>query len=163
MKFGYEHDQEDEVRELSSEQTPLLAHQNVAPTSDAVVAEAITSNRLSETSPIIRVATPPESEESSETAIENVVGNEDENEKPLPVTQILLLCFARVCEPLAFFCIFPFINQMCVRNGNLQPADTGFYSGLIESLFSLTQMLVMIIWGRLSDRFGRKPVLVISL
>lgn len=163
MKFGYEHDQEDEVRELSSEQTPLLANQNVAPTSDAVVAEAITSKRPSETSPIIKVATPPESEESSETAIENAVGNEDENEKPLPVTQVLLLCFARVCEPLAFFCIFPFINQMCVRNGNLQPADTGFYSGLIESLFSLTQMLVMIIWGRLSDRFGRKPVLVISL
>jgi len=84
-------------------------------------------------------------------------------DKPLPVTQILLLCFARVCEPLAFFCIFPFINQMCARNGNLQPADTGFYSGLIESLFSLTQMIVMIVWGRLSDRLGRKPVLVVSL
>lgn len=37
----------------------------------------------------------------------------------------------------------------------------GFYSGLIKSLFSLTQMLL--IRGRAADRFGRKPVLVFSL
>lgn len=39
----------------------------------------------------------------------------------------------------------------------------GFYGGLIESLFSLTQMLVMLAWGRAADRWGRKPVLVASL
>ena len=32
-----------------------------------------------------------------------------------------------------------------------------------ESFFSLTQMTVMIGWGRAADRFGRKPVMVISL
>jgi len=32
-----------------------------------------------------------------------------------------------------------------------------------ESLFSLTQMLLMIAWGRAADRFGRKPILVLSL
>jgi MFS family permease len=32
-----------------------------------------------------------------------------------------------------------------------------------ESLFSLTQMILMITWGRAADRFGRKPVLVFSL
>jgi MFS family permease len=32
-----------------------------------------------------------------------------------------------------------------------------------ESLFSLTQMLVMISWGRAADRLGRKPILVVSL
>lgn len=42
-------------------------------------------------------------------------------------------------------------------------ADIGFYSGLIESLFSLTQMCTMLPWGWLADRFGRKPVLVFSL
>jgi MFS family permease len=34
---------------------------------------------------------------------------------------------------------------------------------LKESLFSLTQMLVMIPWGRAADHFGRKPILAISL
>lgn len=41
--------------------------------------------------------------------------------------------------------------------------DVGFYAGLIESLFSLTQMLVMLFWGKAADRWGRKPVLVTSL
>ncbi|KAK3990338.1 protein zinc induced facilitator-LIKE 1 [Cladorrhinum sp. PSN332] len=87
----------------------------------------------------------------------------DDDDKPLPVWQIIVLCYARWVEPVAFFSIFPYINQMAQENGNLADADVGFYSGLIESLFSLTQMLVMIFWGRASDRFGRKPILVTSL
>lgn len=92
-------------------------------------------------------------------------GNEssDEDEKPLPRTQILLLCYARAIEPLAFFSIFPYVSQMVQDNGHVISSDIGFYSGLIESLFSLTQAIVMIFWGRLADRIGRKPVLVFSL
>ena len=30
-------------------------------------------------------------------------------------------------------------------------------------MFSLTQMLLMIQWGRAADRIGRKPVLVFSM
>ena len=30
-------------------------------------------------------------------------------------------------------------------------------------MFALTQMLLMILWGRAADRVGRKPVLVFSL
>lgn len=89
--------------------------------------------------------------------------DEEADEKPLPVTQIALLCLARVLDPLSFFAIFPYINKMVQGNGRLEDADVGFYSGLIESLFSLTQMLVMVAWGRASDRYGRKPVLVVSL
>ncbi|KAJ6073169.1 hypothetical protein N7467_011254 [Penicillium canescens] len=83
--------------------------------------------------------------------------------KPLPKVQILLLCYARIIEPLAFFSIFPYVNQMIQSNGGIADTDVGFYSGLIESLFSLTQAIVMIFWGRAADRFGRKPVLVFSL
>ncbi|KAI1340728.1 major facilitator superfamily transporter [Xylariaceae sp. FL0016] len=84
-------------------------------------------------------------------------------DKPLPKTQIFWLCYARLIEPIAFFSIFPYINQMVQENGQLADADVGFYSGLIESLFSLTQMLVMVLWGQAADRVGRKPVLVSSL
>ncbi|KAJ3038791.1 hypothetical protein HDV00_000279 [Rhizophlyctis rosea] len=52
---------------------------------------------------------------------------------------------------------------MAQQNGNLRDTDVGFYSGLIESLFSLTQMIVMMFWGKAADRVGRKPVLVFSL
>ncbi|GAP90943.1 putative major facilitator superfamily transporter protein [Rosellinia necatrix] len=87
----------------------------------------------------------------------------DPDARPLPRRQILLLCYARLLEPIAFFSIFPYVNQMVRENGGLAEADMGFYSGLIESLFSLTQMVVMVAWGRAADRVGRKPVLVFSL
>ncbi|KNG50423.1 actin [Stemphylium lycopersici] len=88
--------------------------------------------------------------------------DEDEN-RPLPKVQVLLLCYANCVAPIAFFSIFPYINFMIERVGNVDKEDVGFYSGLIESLFSATQMCVMILWGKASDRYGRKPVLVISL
>lgn len=121
----------------ADENTPLLAAGDVVPVADAEVSEATASN---EQSPA-----------------------EDPADKPLPKLQILLLCYARFIEPIAFFGIFPYINQMAQENGNLPDTDVGFYSGLIESLFSLTQMCVTMFWGRAADRLGRKPVLVFSL
>ncbi|MCJ1319789.1 hypothetical protein MMC15_005125 [Xylographa vitiligo] len=97
------------------------------------------------------------------TRSDGVNGEDDDDNKPLPRGQIFLLCYARLVEPIAFFSIFPFINKMIWETGGLNEADVGFYSGLIESLFSLTQMLLMISWGHAADRFGRKPVLVLSL
>ncbi|ETI27017.1 hypothetical protein G647_10116 [Cladophialophora carrionii CBS 160.54] len=90
-------------------------------------------------------------------------GTDTAEDKPLPRDQILYLCFARFVEPVAFFCIFPFVNQMIWETGEVAETDVGFYSGLIESLFSLTQMCLMILWGKAADHFGRKPVLVSSL
>ncbi|KAI0535154.1 major facilitator superfamily transporter [Xylaria digitata] len=100
---------------------------------------------------------------SSPTSHSHSTAIAEESSKPLPKKQILLLCYARLIEPVAFFSIFPYINQMVQENGNLAEEDMGFYSGLIESLFSLTQMLVMVLWGKAADRVGRKPVLVSSL
>lgn len=134
LKDGYS------ANEHASETTPLLASSLVAPEQDPVVAET-------------HIAAPLDGNDAAPTP----------EEKPLPRAQIMLLCYARLVEPIAFFSIFPYINYMLQRNADLPTADVGFYSGLIESLFSLTQMLVMIFWGKASDRFGRKPVLVISL
>jgi MFS family permease len=126
-----------------TEETPLLAAEgDIAPTNEAV--EHAQNNNT-----------------NNNTNGSN--NGDDAADKPLPVWQIAALCYARWVEPVAFFSIFPYINQMAQENGRLADADVGFYSGLIESLFSLTQMLVMIMWGQAADRFGRKPVLVSSL
>ncbi|KZO91658.1 MFS general substrate transporter [Calocera viscosa TUFC12733] len=86
-----------------------------------------------------------------------------EGDHPLPKLQVFLLCWAAIVEPVAFFSIFPFINQMIFETGGVDEADVGFLSGVIESLFSLTQTVFMLLWGRAADRYGRKPVLVVSL
>ncbi|KAJ7617228.1 MFS transporter [Roridomyces roridus] len=87
----------------------------------------------------------------------------DDLDEPLQMSQIGLLCYARLVDPIAFFSIFPFVNKMIHEEAGIPEADVGFYAGLIESLFSMTQMLVMIAYGRAADRIGRKPVLVFSL
>lgn len=79
------------------------------------------------------------------------------------IFQLMLLCYARLMEPIAFFCIFPYIAEMVQRNGNLSDSGIGFYSGLLESAFSITQVIFLMAWGSLADRVGRKPVLVVSL
>lgn len=86
-----------------------------------------------------------------------------EESKPMPYTQVIVLCYASLAEPVAYFAIFPFINEMLARNGDLPSESVGFWSGSIESLFSLVQMVLMIFYGRMADRIGRKPVLVFSL
>jgi len=131
---------------------------------------ASSSIQASETTPLLAVSSEnPITQADSETLEINKIGStaaaagDNDEDKPLPVGQIVLLCYARLVEPIAFFSIFPFIQQMILEVGGVKEEDVGFYSGLIESLFSLTQMIFMISWGRISDKYGRKPVLVYSV
>ncbi|KJX93931.1 major facilitator superfamily transporter like protein [Zymoseptoria brevis] len=88
---------------------------------------------------------------------------EHEQEATFQTTQVIALCCAAIVEPVACFCIFPFIAEMIQHTGGTSGSDVGFWAGAIESLFSVVQMSVMMGYGRMSDKFGRKPVLVFSL
>ncbi|EFP91854.2 hypothetical protein PGT21_006921 [Puccinia graminis f. sp. tritici] len=82
---------------------------------------------------------------------------------PLPLKQIFVLCLMRLTEPISFTVIFPFINKM-IEDLNIVPrTQVGTYAGVIESLFALSQFSTVLFWGRLSDRIGRKPVLLTGL
>ncbi|KAJ8112039.1 hypothetical protein ONZ43_g5482 [Nemania bipapillata] len=68
----------------------------------------------------------------------------------------------RLAEPIALTSIFPYAWSL-VRHfevGNEQ--DASFYAGLLISAFSLTEALMGMYWGCLSDRIGRKPVLILG-
>jgi len=135
---------------IHTETTPLLATGDVTPVGEGstAVSEATTVNER------------PHRDGSGSGSDSD---SDDDDGKPLPIFQVVVLCYARWVEPVAYFSIFPYINKMAQENGNLDDADVGFYSGLVESLFSLTQMLLMIMWGKAADRFGRRPVLITSL
>ncbi|CAH7686094.1 major facilitator superfamily domain-containing protein, partial [Phakopsora pachyrhizi] len=83
---------------------------------------------------------------------------------PLPVRQLAILCLMRATEPISFTVIFPFINQM-IEDLKIapDPSQVGFYAGLIESIFALSQFCTALLWGKLSDRVGRKPILSVGL
>ncbi|AEO66176.1 uncharacterized protein THITE_2114086 [Thermothielavioides terrestris NRRL 8126] len=121
------------------------------------------SKDATEQTPLLTNRDPVPESEPGEQQVDGANDDDEVADKPFPVWQVVVLCYARWVEPVAYFSIFPYINEMAQENGNLADTDFGFYSGMIESLFSLTQMVVMILWGKAADRFGRKPVLVLSL
>ncbi|KAG8981010.1 hypothetical protein FRC05_003910 [Tulasnella sp. 425] len=82
---------------------------------------------------------------------------------PLPKAQLAVVLFARLAEPIAYTQIFPYINAMVEELGIAEPKRVGFYSGIIDSLFALVQLCTIVYWGGLSDRIGRKPVILIGL
>ncbi|KAG9076320.1 hypothetical protein FRC06_009571 [Ceratobasidium sp. 370] len=83
---------------------------------------------------------------------------------PLPVQQLLVLNLMRFAEPISFSVIFPFVNQMIEEIGVTDdPKAIGYYSGLVEGVFALAQFCTAWFWGSLSDRIGRRPVLICGL
>ncbi|WVQ72317.1 hypothetical protein IAR50_001867 [Cryptococcus sp. DSM 104548] len=82
---------------------------------------------------------------------------------PLPKVQLAIACFVRVTEPIAFMACFPYLNQMLLETGVVDdPRKTGFYAGLIESIFAIAELCTVFHWGAASDKWGRKPVLLIG-
>lgn len=43
------------------------------------------------------------------------------------------------------------------------PENASFYAGLLVSAFAMAEATTAVIWGTLSDRIGRKPVILMGL
>ncbi|KIJ40955.1 hypothetical protein M422DRAFT_230020 [Sphaerobolus stellatus SS14] len=83
---------------------------------------------------------------------------------PLPWKSLLILQMQTASQPLAFEVIFPFVNQMILEIGVVNdPEQVGFYSGLIESIFSVMSLLTILPASHLADIIGRKPVILVGL
>jgi MFS family permease len=94
--------------------------------------------------------------------------HEDGPKRPprkLDMFQLLLILLVQMAEPITATVIFPFVNQF-VRETGITGGDerkTGYYAGLIESMFFVTEALTVYHWGRASDVYGRKPILLVGL
>lgn len=56
--------------------------------------------------------------------------------------------------------IFPYSWVMVRDFGIGDESSASFYAGILISAFSLSESLTGMFWGSLSDRVGRKPVLI---
>lgn len=68
----------------------------------------------------------------------------------------------RLAEPVALTSIFPYAWALVKRFEVGSEEDASFYSGLLISSFALAEALTGMHWGALSDRVGRKPVLLLG-
>ncbi|KAK4176709.1 major facilitator superfamily domain-containing protein [Triangularia setosa] len=83
---------------------------------------------------------------------------------PYPSRQLTILALCRICEPIAFMSIFPYIWHM-VRDFGITDDESqiSFYAGMVTSAFTFAEFSTSFIWGRLSDKIGRKPVLLMGM
>ncbi|KAF8509541.1 MFS general substrate transporter [Gautieria morchelliformis] len=83
---------------------------------------------------------------------------------PLPKLQLAAVCLVRLADPLTFTQIFPYVNEMMRDLGVARtPSQVGFYSGLVESVFAVSQLLTIYPCARLSDVIGRRPVILVGI
>ena len=84
-----------------------------------------------------------------------------------PTRFALLIVFLTVfIDLLGFGIVLPVMPRQAepyLSELGVSPIVTGGIIGILFSVFSLMQFIFSPIWGRLSDRFGRKPLLILSL
>ncbi len=73
--------------------------------------------------------------------------------------QLLILLFIVFIDLAGFGIVIPLIPQLIQDVSGYNP----FLVGVVIGLYSLFQFIFTPIWGRLSDKFGRKPILAITL
>ena len=89
-------------------------------------------------------------------------GDSWHDESPLPLKQLVVLAFISLCEQTALNSISPYLPEMASKFPEVHPDKVGLYVGLIASAFALAQFTTNFFWGWLSDRIGRKPVILLG-
>ncbi|KAL4913168.1 major facilitator superfamily domain-containing protein [Aspergillus aurantiobrunneus] len=86
-----------------------------------------------------------------------------DDELKFPTTQLFFLAICRVAEPIAvtspLIFAFAMVKDFHMGEGN----DASFYAGILLATFSLVEAFTGMFWGALSDRIGRKPVIISGL
>ena len=81
-------------------------------------------------------------------------------ESPLPIKQLIILAIISLSEQTALNSIGPYLPQMASTFPEVKEGQVGVYVGTIASSFALAQFATNFFWGWLSDRIGRKPVIL---
>ncbi|KAM0346254.1 hypothetical protein ACHAPU_005681 [Fusarium lateritium] len=79
-----------------------------------------------------------------------------------PTRQLLILAICRFSEPIAFNSILAYTFVM-VKDLGIPEKDASLYAGLLVSAYAIAEALTSMGWGVLSDRVGRKPVVLFGL
>ena len=57
----------------------------------------------------------------------------------------------------------PYYTERLALKDNLDTDLINFHIGLLTSIYPLFQLIFVVVWGKLSDRYGRKPIIICGL
>lgn len=80
----------------------------------------------------------------------------------LPWPQLLILAVCRLADPITLSSVFPYLPEM-IESFRVPAAEVSTWAGITLAVFSLSQAVTGVLWGRASDRFGRKPVILCGM
>lgn len=83
-------------------------------------------------------------------------------EHKLPWRQFVILSLCRFAEPIALTSVFPYLPEM-IESFGVPKNEIAKWAGAASAIFSLGQCLTSIFWGRASDTYGRKKVILLGL
>ncbi|WP_445955755.1 MFS transporter [Yeosuana sp.] len=86
-----------------------------------------------------------------------------ENEKLNRILLVLLSLFIVMLGYGILLPILPYYTERLALKDNLDSSLVNFHIGLLTSIYPLFQLLFVIFWGKLSDKYGRKPIIIIGL
>ncbi|KAL0482335.1 peptide/nitrate transporter [Acrasis kona] len=85
---------------------------------------------------------------------------------PMPWKQIVVVFTIFICDIFALSTLSPIVGFMVVDFGLAHDVDDnniGYYAGMIISAYPLGQFFFAFMWGYLSDKYGRRPILMIGI
>lgn len=104
----------------------------------------------------------PLSDTSESSGHEPTEEHHHHHQHPLPKKQLAVLAVVALCEQTALNSISPYLPAMASSFPEVNPGEVGVYVGTIASAFALAQLVSNFFWGWVSDRIGRKPVILLG-
>ena len=81
---------------------------------------------------------------------------------PFPLRTVGLLLLITLSDSIVITFLMPMVPFM-VRNYGVDEKDVGFSAGSLASAYNLAGLFSGFFWGRISDTYGRRPVLLFGL
>ncbi|CAH2352226.1 uncharacterized membrane protein [[Candida] railenensis] len=92
------------------------------------------------------------------------MGSTGESLQGFPAWQMFVVCLIRFSEPIAFTSMFPYVYFMIRDFGIVKDdANISAFTGYLSASFAFFQFLLCVYWSKLSDKVGRKPILLFGL
>ncbi|KAG2307258.1 hypothetical protein Bca4012_083729 [Brassica carinata] len=86
-----------------------------------------------------------------------------QEQRGIPYIHLSFIWLVSLCTALPISSLFPYLYFM-IKDFHVakKEEDIGFYAGFVASSFMIGRALTSILWGKLADRYGRKPIILMG-